>query len=328
MAQNADQSGSDAGELGQRAYCKVSEALKLVPYSFDGDKSKLKEFIDNVDTAFEIADPADHDVLLKFVIAKITGDARSKLMIKTLRESWASVKGVLEDNYAVRRTIDFYALRMFSARQSASENIMAWASRVDNLQTQFKEAAARACEPTNLEGALSLIFMMGRACFTQGLYNERIQTVVRSRDSNMNFAQCIECALEEESALLSIREKNVGQNRSNHYNRERNVGQEGSKHHSGSSSNGMRCFNCGKLGHVAARCYKKQAVVLPAPVRTMVARDETGGHGGWAGKDIECFYCKKKGHMSRNCFKRKRDMESNGGQPLSSGKDQRRNLNG
>jgi hypothetical protein len=90
-------------------YCSIAEAMKLVTYPFDGDKRKLREFIENVDVVFELVDSRKHDILLKFVKAKITGDARSKLMVRDLTHSWSLVKGILEENYATRRTLDFYA---------------------------------------------------------------------------------------------------------------------------------------------------------------------------------------------------------------------------
>ena len=57
---------------------------------------------------------------------KIRGDARSKLMVRDLMHTWALVKGILEENYAVRRTLDFYACRMFSARQEKGESVASW----------------------------------------------------------------------------------------------------------------------------------------------------------------------------------------------------------
>jgi hypothetical protein len=54
--------------------------MKLVTHPFVGDKRKLREFTENVDVVFELVDPRNHDILLKFAKAKITGDARSKLM--------------------------------------------------------------------------------------------------------------------------------------------------------------------------------------------------------------------------------------------------------
>jgi hypothetical protein len=46
-----------------RHYCSVTEAMKLITQPFDGDKKKLKEFVENVDVAFEIVDPRNHEVL-------------------------------------------------------------------------------------------------------------------------------------------------------------------------------------------------------------------------------------------------------------------------
>ena len=70
--------------------------------------------------------PNKHYILLKFVKTKITGDARSKLMVRDLTHTWALVKGILEENYAVRRTLDFYACRMFSAQQEKGQNVTSW----------------------------------------------------------------------------------------------------------------------------------------------------------------------------------------------------------
>ena len=49
--------------------------MKLIAHPFDGDKRKLREFVENVDVVFELVDPNKHDILLKFIKAKITGYA-------------------------------------------------------------------------------------------------------------------------------------------------------------------------------------------------------------------------------------------------------------
>jgi hypothetical protein len=56
-------------------YCSIGEAMKLIAHPCDGDKRKLRKFIENVGVVFKLVDPSKHDVLLKFVEAKITGDA-------------------------------------------------------------------------------------------------------------------------------------------------------------------------------------------------------------------------------------------------------------
>jgi len=166
-------------------YCSIGEAMKLIAHPFDGDKRKLREFIENVDVVFELVDSSKHEILLKFAKAKITGDARSKLMVQDLTHSWELVKAILEENYVTRRTLDYYACKMFSARQNKNESIASWGNKIDKLQTNLRKAARRVCKPEEILEAIGLINHLGKACFIQGLYNECIQTIVRSRGESI-----------------------------------------------------------------------------------------------------------------------------------------------
>jgi hypothetical protein len=62
------------------------------------------------------------------------------------------------------------------------------------------------CKPEEILGAIGLINHLGKASFIQGLYNERIQTIVQSRGESI-LSQAIEISLEEESAILSVKER-------------------------------------------------------------------------------------------------------------------------
>ena len=85
--------GSEGSETSDVThYCSVSKAMKLIPHSFDYNKQKLLEFIENVYVAFELVRPSKHEIFLKFVKTKITGDARSKLMVRDLTHTWALTK--------------------------------------------------------------------------------------------------------------------------------------------------------------------------------------------------------------------------------------------
>jgi len=85
--------GSESSESSDGTqYCSVTEAMKLIPHYLDGNKQKLREFIENVDVAFELVHPSKHEVFLKFVKTKITGNARSKLMVRDLTHTWALEK--------------------------------------------------------------------------------------------------------------------------------------------------------------------------------------------------------------------------------------------
>jgi hypothetical protein len=94
----------DRSETMEGAFCSILEAMKLINQPFDGDKKNLKEFTDNVSTAFELVRPEQHDLLLKFVKTKITGEARSKLLVRDLTSTWRDVKQILKENYYVKRS--------------------------------------------------------------------------------------------------------------------------------------------------------------------------------------------------------------------------------
>jgi hypothetical protein len=51
----------NAMEYSGDKYCSISDTMKLISQPFDGDKRKLKEFVDNVTTAFELVNPNQHD---------------------------------------------------------------------------------------------------------------------------------------------------------------------------------------------------------------------------------------------------------------------------
>ena len=48
---------------------------------------------------------------------------------------------------------------------------------------------------------------LAKSSFVQALSNERIQTIVRSKGENDLLSACIDTALEEESAILSAKER-------------------------------------------------------------------------------------------------------------------------
>ena len=153
-------------------------------------------------------------------------------MVRDLTRTWALVKSILEENYAIRRTLDFYACKMFSARQE-KYGFPSWGSRIDEMQTELREAARRICRPEEILGAAGLICHQGKVCFVQGLNSERIQTIVRSRGESISLSQAVEVSLEE-CALLSIQEKS-----------------------STVAGNIFRCTICNKVGHTAGKCASK-----------------------------------------------------------------------
>jgi hypothetical protein len=115
--------------------------MKLITHPFDGDKKRLREFIENVDVAFELVHPNKHEILLKFVKTKITGDARSKLIVRELTHTWALVKSNFRGELCRATHARFFACRKFSAIQEKGQSVASWGSRIDEMQTELRETA-------------------------------------------------------------------------------------------------------------------------------------------------------------------------------------------
>jgi hypothetical protein len=53
--------------------------------------------------------PTKHPLLLKFIESKTNGKATYKLLARTERNTWEQVRAIFEENYAVKKTLEYYA---------------------------------------------------------------------------------------------------------------------------------------------------------------------------------------------------------------------------
>ena len=82
-------------------YISVGEALKLMS-PFKGDKRVVLAFISNVDTAFEVINLENSDVLYKFVLTRIRGDLRVAITHRNL-ENWDHLRTFLKNTRKTAR---------------------------------------------------------------------------------------------------------------------------------------------------------------------------------------------------------------------------------
>jgi hypothetical protein len=86
------------------------------------------------------------------------------------------------------------------------------------------------------EGEGDMIDLFISACFIQGLHDDRVKTMVKTKGNvNTPMAQLVEVALEEESAIKSERFKRR--------NERKDV-----------QTATVKCFRCHKEGHIARYC--------------------------------------------------------------------------
>ena len=259
-------------------YIPVTEALKLV-CPFKGDKREVLAFISNVDTAFEVTNPEQADILYRFVITKISGEPRTAITHRNL-ENWEELRVFLKNTYTEKRTLDYHATQLFGARQGKTDSISEWIQSVQKLSSKFREAALQDCEEDERVGIVALADKLRNICFVQGIASDRIQTIVRSRNGR-TFDEVAETALEEESAIYSRNER----------------------YRQGDPASRVTCNNCGKAGHIAAKCYLREK--RDTRVNKLGAENRWGlqkPQGNPKG-EFKCYNCGEAGHMARQCSK-------------------------
>ena len=247
----------------ENEYISVVQAVKLIPKSFDGNPKCLREFCEGVEAARQVVHPTKYPLLLKFIESKITGEAKDRLLARAERNTWEQVKAILEENYAVKRTLEYYASLLFTAKQSNSETVAQWGSRIDNMGLDLMREAKNRIKKTNpnaIEGGVILVSEFMKGTFVAGLKDDRIKYIVKARGEEDSLAQLVETALQEESEVKSQRIKgnfgnltwphpgNIGNLRRDYkpqIKREVNV------------VTSMKCFKCQRAGHKARDCRNK-----------------------------------------------------------------------
>ena len=296
----ADDENSDNEE---GAFISVMQAIKLIPRPFEGNPKQLREFIEGVEAAIEVVHPNKQELLLKFVVAKIQGDAKDKLLARVERNTWRQIRSILEENYLVKRTLEYYTGLLFSSKQGPSETVAQWGARLDHLAMELRTEARHRLlvleEKDNehyVEGGLKLIGEFLKGTFISGLKDERIRVIVKAKGEDDSLAQIIETAIQEESELKSQRYRNPQQN-PQWYPRNLPVKQEriGRSRPGGSQEPSIKrevmaasalknCYNCLKPGHIARNCNNAS----------------------------QCPKCGKRGHVMAQCYQGNRPRGGSG----------------
>ena len=130
----------------------------------------MREFIENMEAAYEVVEPLNHNLLFKFVCAKIGREAKTKYLARTHVNNWEQAKAILEENYSVRRTLDYYMHKAFNIKQRPNETVSQWGAQMDIMCGDLQWAARKHMEDLawsseKRESEGDIIDLLIRSCF-------------------------------------------------------------------------------------------------------------------------------------------------------------------
>jgi hypothetical protein len=279
-----------ADEENENEYISVVQAVKLIARNFDVNPKDLREFCDGVESARQVVHPNKYPLLLKFIESKITGEAKDRLLARVERQTWEQVKAILEENYAVKRTLEYYASMLFTSKQGINETVAQWGSRIDNMGIDLMREARTRIEKINphaAEGGIILVGEFMKGSFVSGLKDDRVKYIVKARGEEDSLAQLVETALQEESEIKSQRFKGYTGNLN--WSNSGTVKREYQPHIKKEICvTSIKCYKCQGMGDLARDCNER-------PV---------------------CNRCHKMGHETRACRMRE-SQGRNGERPVS-----------
>ena len=150
-----------------------------------------------------------YTLLFKFVCAKIGGEAKAKLLARTLVNNWEQAKAVLEETTASGERSITMRIRLSTLIRDRMKRLAS--AQMDTTCGDLQRVARKhmkdlAWSKEKREGGGDIIDLLIRACFMQGLYDDRIKTMVKTKGSiNSPMPQIVEVAREEESSIRSER---------------------------------------------------------------------------------------------------------------------------
>lgn len=296
---------------------------------FDGDRNKLREFIDNCESALKIIKEEDKAVMFEIIKTKVTGKAK---LLSQNREfdNWNALKNYLENAYSEKRSQAQWELELHSCRQNRNESVHDYSNKIENCMVKLINSLDSSMTRVELAACEKLIRNQTLNVFISGLVDPLI-TIVKSQNPKC-LEDAFDIALAEERETISRRETQKFRNVSSYDETRR-----------------LKCSVCGRNGHLAHNCFKNithrpagfssqqgfssnsnysgvnqpRVFIKSEPVRAVNAHSNSNRN--FRNPDQRnanskfCRYCKHPGHDISECRKRqyynsRRQFSQNSGQ--------------
>lgn len=268
--------------------------IKLMPDSFDGDRFKLRSFIKQIDSVFELAQPSQLQPLLLYVKSKIIGKAREQVDIHCNLTTWTEISELLIRLYQDKKSLDQLLEELIQMNQTANENVSQFYQRLEDLSSRILGIIhATETDPSKLSGRLVMIQDMTLNRFIYHTHPQ-ISQMLRYRSFD-NINNALTAASAEEKALRLAYKTNIS-----------------------------KCKICGRNNHTTNNCYKNKNKQMPISKNIHYNQSNTNRQDQ---TPKQCKYCKNFGHTINECRKREYNNSRKNNSPTQSNATKPQSIN-
>lgn len=247
----------------QREHLSLESLIKLLPEPFDGNSSKLRSFIKQVDATFELANPSQVQILLGFVKQKIIGKARDQIDIHCNLASWAEISELLLNLYQDKKSSNQLLEELTSIKQESGENVSQFYQRLEDLSSQMlANTYATETNDSSLSGRIAKI---NDLTLNRFVYHTcpQVSELLRYRNfSNINSA--LTAAVAEEKNLDFIYDAFAPRCNIRSGRKQNRLGIPFSRYYNFDANNPIfpvnRCTHCNIAGHDKEECRIRQYI--------------------------------------------------------------------
>lgn len=210
----------------------MSDIRSLIQDNFDGDRSKLYDFLQDCGQAWSLCVGSQKTLLISYIESKLKGSARAQTRFKRFYD-FDDIKECLIELFGDRRDLSQILEELNTLRQGKMESVQSYFSRIELLQTLALNTTSLQDEDESM-GRIAMIKEIALQRFILHSNEDISSCLRRSKPKNINAA--LSEALLEEKHLLARK-----QNLPKTYN----------------SFENSYCSNCKKKGHTLRECYSK-----------------------------------------------------------------------